>query len=422
MLRLSAANRHWKKNRFMSKARLPFWQFFHSIEKELSYERWISKYKILLEAFEQEYFEYDDEWEGFKKFCRTLYLQNYADLNRFNELLDNAIEQEKTFMMDYVTETKKPKANGDDEKKTSVRNEETDNSISQDHTKKNNSNPVEMSRNQKGEYMDEPVDATTAREYFYQPPQLIIEDDVEPNSGLKHKQGAGHVDTSFLMTDEYFSVNRRQMIKGWQFLRHQEATGFTNEIDVTETVKKIARDGLFTTPSYNRGLRNREDTLIIFADSRGSMMPFHELTERLIATARSEGGHPRAPVFYYQNYPTGYVYSRPNFSDPIKVKEALVKANRNLTIAVIISDGGAARGNTDPIRKEKRSEMTEVFLKMLRDTCAHVVWLNPMPENRWKNTSAELISKQVYKMKAIMDNDGSNFQEMLRTILRHIKE
>ena len=152
------------------------------------------------------------------------------------------------------------------------------------------------------------------------------------------------------------------------------------------------------------------------------MMPFHELTERLIATARSEGGHPRAPVFYYQNYPTGYVYSKPNFSDPVKVGEALVKANRNSTIAVVISDGGAARGNTDLTPIKKREEMTEAFLQMLRDTCAHVIWLNPMPEHRWKNTSAELISKHVYKMKAIMDNEGSSFQDMLRTILRHIKD
>lgn len=208
------------------------------------------------------------------------------------------------------------------------------------------------------------------------------------------------------------------MIKGWQFLRQKERSNAADGIDVQATIQKIAREGLFFEPAFKSGVRNREDAVIIFADCRGSMAPFHELTNRLIQTARGPGGHPKAQVFYFQNFPIGYVYKGPNLDKPVKLKEALIKANRNLTLAIVISDAGAARGNNEPKRNSARLEMTKKFLAELDKSCAHTIWLNPMPSHRWKDTAAALIRKEVFLMTPIFDSATYNFQDTFRTILK----
>jgi hypothetical protein len=400
-------------NNSMKQDWLPFWDFFHSIEKELSYERWIDKYFLLLKAFERDYFSFNDDWSDFKNFCRAVYLQNYHDIESFNALLNKAIEREKELMLAYVKNVSLS-YNSEDETLTQEailpgNEEESITSIP----------PLpDLPEDAPGlseDVAEEPSDHDGPMSFQYNPPAM------EP---VKNTTTGNTKNTSeeFLMTDEYFPVTRRQMVKGWQFLRYKEKGGFTTEIDIAGTVKKIAKSGMFLEPQFKYGLRNREDTLIIFADCNGSMTPFHELTDRLIETARTEGGHPRAPVYYFQNYPTGYVYRKQNFSEPLKIKEALVKSNRNSTVAIVISDAGAARGNTDPKRKKERKDMTLVLLKSLRESCAHTVWLNPMPVHRWKNTAAELISRDVNLMSPIIDHYTNNFQDTLRTILRRTKE
>ena len=50
----------------MQAEHLPFWSFFHAVEKELSYERWIDKYLLLLKMLRENYVEYDEDWSAFK--------------------------------------------------------------------------------------------------------------------------------------------------------------------------------------------------------------------------------------------------------------------------------------------------------------------------------------------------------------------
>jgi len=401
----------------MTSHRLPFWHFFHAIEKELSYERWINKYLLFLNALRDNHVEYDDDWTALKKFCKFVYLQNYQDEERFNELLDIAIAREKELLTTYLSNTSLSE-NGNTSSTPGSADTGNSSKNNGDLNKKDSGNKTIPDDDDENDEVsgNEPIESSGPRTLYYKPP--VINSTIT-TSGTKSKDSA---DINFLMTDEYFPVSRRQMIKGWQFLRYQEKGGFTTEIDIPATVQRIAREGLFTEPKYNRGLLNREDTLIIFADYRGSMTPFHELTDRLIETAHKEGGHPRAPVFYFQNYPSGYVYKKSNFSEPVKLKEALLKSNRNSTLAIVISDGGAARGNTDPGRLALRKQMTSYLLDALKESCAHTLWLNPMPAHRWKDTAAEFVGEKGLLMAPIIDHANYNFQDTLRTILRHTKE
>lgn len=395
----------------MKKEQLPFWHFFQEIETTLSYERWIDKYKLFLGAITNGFILYDAEWNAFRQFCKMLYLQDHRDEALFDQILDRAILKEKEALV-ALLKISKPEPPAESKAKKKARKNLNDNVAGKkdEETSALKDKPT-ASKEDKPEVTETPME----RSLFYNPPP------VNPDS-LSEEELNQRRPINFLHTDEYFPVTRRQMVKGWQFLRHAENSGSTESIDLAATVRQIAKDGLFIEPTYNPGIRNREDTLVIFADFRGSMAPFHELSKRLIESAHTEGGHPRAPVYYFQNNPVGYVYRQSNLTEPVKIKEALLKANRNFTLAIIISDAGAARGSSDPEHVSARTALTGLFLKHLNESCAHTIWLNPMPAHRWEGTAAEHIRKKVLVMAPILEEGSYSFQDTLRTVLKQNKQ
>ncbi|MCD8538766.1 MAG: hypothetical protein LRY55_02655 [Leadbetterella sp.] len=114
------------------------------------------------------------------------------------------------------------------------------------------------------------------------------------------------------------------------------------------------------------------------------MVPFHELTDRLIISARNYGGHKELLTYYFRNSPAGYLYKRKNLTLPVKTKEVTAVLNKSYTTAIIISDAGFARAYGSDERFESRKQSAIPFLELLKDCCAHTIWLNPMPENRWE--------------------------------------
>lgn len=385
---------------------LLFWHFFKVIDQSLSYERWIDKYKLFLQALENGHIRYDEELKGFKQFCRILYLQDNQDESLFNQLLDQAIEREKDILkkkLDAARQIAKPREAPVAPPMPRQQHHEAEDIIGQQGEAENEESITPPP--------SKAVAKPTHKTMYYKTPLSY--------KGMSNGQGIKPLENAmFLHTDEYFSVTRRTMVKGWQFLRYKEKSIATRELDISATTFKIAQEGLFLSPVYKPGTRNREDTLIILADVRGSMTPFHELTNRLIATARQEGGHPRAPVFYFQNCPVGYVYRKSNLAEPVKIKEAMLKANRNVTIAIVISDAGAARGNTNAQRVNERTAQTKEFIHFLYSTCAHVIWLNPVPKHRWAQTAADRIKDEVLHMASVFEQDVYNFQDTLRTIFK----
>ncbi|WP_295128474.1 hypothetical protein [uncultured Chitinophaga sp.] len=401
----------------MNEHPLIFWNFFKAIETSLSYERWIDKYKMFIDALQNGLIPLEEDLKSFRALCNVLYLQDHRDHKRFNELLDTAIRFEGERLVNMLRagleraeqaarETVAPGAQappkadaGDVPEPMAV---PRDNESQEDDEEAPPPPPKEPGREK----------AMETGEMYYKTPWNITAD--EGTDEERYGEEA-----RFLHSDEYFPLNRRNMVKGWQFLRYKERTDRSTELDIPATAFKIAREGLFLEPVYKQGLRNRQDTLIILADVHGSMAPFHELSSRLIYTAQHEGGHARAPVFYFQNFPTAYVYRKPNLSAPVKIDEALRQANSCVTTAVIISDAGAARGNTDKVVVERRQQQTAAFLEEVRKRCAKVLWLNPVPRHRWDNTAAAGIKN--LNMVPMLEQDTYNFQDTLRAIFKQKK-
>lgn len=227
---------------------------------------------------------------------------------------------------------------------------------------------------------------------------------------------------SFTFSDEYFNATRRQMIKAWRSIRSSESSRGWQDIDINETMNKIVQlGGFFIEPAYVRVKRNRKALLLIFADYMGSMIPFHELSDRLIRTATHEGGHDNANVYYFQNWPLGYLFRNSNLTDLISRKEVFSRAHKGSTIAIIISDAGRARQDPNTKSSSLRYEKMNSFLSELRPTVSRTIWINPLPRDRWKDNAAIELEKRVDLMIPILDKNQMHFQDSFLSIFKTVE-
>lgn len=193
----------------------------------------------------------------------------------------------------------------------------------------------------------------------------------------------------FSLLTEYFPVTRRQMKQSWRHLRRPVREGPAEELDVEATVEKAARDGFLLEP-VQVPRRSNQAELVLLIDQDGSMVPFHSLSRQLVETARRGGRLARAGVCYFHDYPNDFLYRNPSRSDAQSIPDALASIGEQ-AVVLVVSDAGAARGNFE----SERVERTHIFLGQLMRSVHRCAWLNPMPNQRWVNTTAEEIARFV---------------------------
>ena len=209
----------------------------------------------------------------------------------------------------------------------------------------------------------------------------------------------------FLLQAEYMPLTRRQMKQSWRHLRRMVRDGAPVELDIEATVQRVARDGFVLEPAL-RPRRVNKSQLLLLLDQKGSMIPFQAFGRRLRDTALEAGRLGQACVYYFHNCPRRVrdtptmsndpyrehlVYRRP-LVEPVPVSEALAGFDVSETDVLIFSDAGAARGGWN----RERVEATGVFLYQLKALgVQEIAWLNPVPDNRWAQTSAGAIARFV---------------------------
>ena len=197
----------------------------------------------------------------------------------------------------------------------------------------------------------------------------------------------------YIFSNDYLPIPSRQMAKVWRYLEFELPDRDSDEIDITATVKRTARHGFFSDAVYHPRMRNKANSLVLLADRGGSMVPFHALTDELVRTARTDGGHEQARLFYFRNLPVGHLTEPGRSLERLQL--ALDAFLREIavdrTAVLLVSDGGAARGRFNA----RRIHDTWQFLERLRRHAAAVAWLNPMPRERWVGSSAAHIAQRI---------------------------
>ncbi|MGK7893223.1 MAG: hypothetical protein AB4372_06225, partial [Xenococcus sp. (in: cyanobacteria)] len=113
------------------------------------------------------------------------------------------------------------------------------------------------------------------------------------------------------------------------------------------------------------------------------------LSQRLAETALKGGRLGKANIYYFYNSPVENLYCDPNYQVAEAIPEILNRLGSNRAGVLIISDGGAARGRLNL----ERIELTETFLMQFKHRVRNLVWLNPVPRDRWSGTTAEIIAE-----------------------------
>ncbi|NEQ81327.1 MAG: VWA containing CoxE family protein [Moorea sp. SIO2I5] len=214
-------------------------------------------------------------------------------------------------------------------------------------------------------------------------------------------------DTSSLQT--YYPISRRSMVYNWRYLRRPIADGSMDQLDEAATVKQATRQGFYLAPVYRRREQNHAHLLLVL-DQNGSMTPFHRFTSDLVETAQYDSTlqPEKVNVFYFHNVPAASVYKDLYLTEPIPLQTLFTICDQETSV-LIVSDAGAARG----YRKLERIRATTSFLFKLKQHTTLLAWLNPMPEDRWLGSSAEIIANLVPMYQ--MDNDGlSNAIDIVR--------
>jgi len=203
-----------------------------------------------------------------------------------------------------------------------------------------------------------------------------------------HMRADERTSRRFERSDEYFPITRRQMKQSWRYLRHPIRQGRPTELNIEKTIEEIGRNVLLFEPIFLPRYTNRAEVLLLI-DQGGSMVPFHQLSARLAETARYEGRLTNINVYYFRNYPTSRLFRTPSLQDDVPVKEVLEGMHYDHSSVLIFSDAGAARGYFS----RRRFEGTKSFLDQLTQHVRYQAWLNPMPSERWPDTTAQSIQQ-----------------------------
>ena len=182
----------------------------------------------------------------------------------------------------------------------------------------------------------------------------------------------------------YEPLEERAMRQHVRQLRQQTYRNTRLEVDLGATIGRITQQGFFDGLVRKRNIRY-EVPLTLLIDRRGSMVPFHHLSDQLAEAVLEQPG---GSVRYFQNCFEKFLFRTPFLTEP-ELIESWKRTVPDRSLVVILSDAGAARGFYNQVRIEQMRRMVTLL-----DQC-RTVWLNPMPRDRWWATSAAAIATDV---------------------------
>ncbi|WP_309734642.1 hypothetical protein [Chamaesiphon sp. OTE_75_metabat_556] len=173
--------------------------------------------------------------------------------------------------------------------------------------------------------------------------------------------------------------------QAWRSLRRPISDLRLSELDVLATVERIGQEGFFRD-IVTRPLAQKKAELLRLVDDSNAMLPFMPVMQPLVDTVLNRRIAP-ALIYRFNQYPTNYLYQWQHPLRGVPLDRVLGRLNRQRTVVIILSEAGAA----SPLYHQERVIGTGKFLERLLPCVREVLWLNPLPYERWANTTATAI-------------------------------
>jgi uncharacterized protein len=217
-----------------------------------------------------------------------------------------------------------------------------------------------------------------------------------------------------------YPLTAREVAQAWRRLRRPVRSGPAVELDVAATVDQRSRRGVATPPVVIARRRNTAQLLLLI-DRHGSMTPFHSYVDHLVAAIRDAGRIDDMLPVYFHDLPggnadrsaldqvadpfrpdldpvlplvppmdDGRVYSDSDLTAPRSLADILAHLTAGTSV-LIISDAGAARRKFDIVRLLD----TVAMLKAVMASGAALTWLNPVPKELWRRSTAGQVARYV---------------------------
>lgn len=353
----------------------------------------IDDYGLLLKALQGGFGLRDQA--SLKRLCQTLWVKSEAEHSKFDECFEK-------FMPSYPVEPKTDELSNKPESKVPDSQEQNDNiqkpqeiddSVLSEKNSSTNDSDTKPPSPTPNETRLKRLAIPKLKEVSINPPP----DDIPSEKFDDESQGIFLEQSPILSARDYFPVRHRQIQQIFRGLRHPMRQGLPVELDIEATVQQTALQGFLLEPLLKPAYRNQTE-LLLLCDFDGSMVPFHGLSRqlakvvtRLAPTTLTEKRFAHVGFYYFHNCPIEYLYRDSYLFDEIKIENVFSRVHLNRAVVLIFSDAGAARGGYN----EERKKLTKKFLDLLKQKVRHTAWVNPLPRERWYDTTADAIKNLV---------------------------
>jgi uncharacterized protein with von Willebrand factor type A (vWA) domain len=208
----------------------------------------------------------------------------------------------------------------------------------------------------------------------------------------------------------YRPASALAMQQTWHQLNYQYLSNIPSEIDLSATINDVSKNAnLFDIHLKPPTLPKTQ--LILLIDRPGSMIPFHNIQHQLQNTITTGDRLDEFTNYYFINSPL-YLYTDPDCEKNINLWQVLTDAHSEHSLLLIFSDAGAARGRSI---NPSRVQSTKEFYQQVSPYFRAIAWLNPMPKQRWQNTSAGAIAQFIQMFQC----DRTNFANAIQYLQTH---
>ena len=332
-------------------------------------------------------------YDALLNLCQSLWVPKQRFVLPFSKLFDNAFTELKQYLP-VVKEEKLVERDEnieEEEKKEETIIIEKDEVNGKDKLEGNdpilNKEEIQESINPKEKSVE------TMRDFFI---NFENKQSEEEQSDEAEEARKSILETPFIFSDEkHFPIRSRQVIQVLEKLKNYNKRTEGTNLDVRQTIKKLAREKVLVKPVYEK-IKKGQQHIILIIEQEGAMVPFRFWASQLAQDIQESSDEITLDVLYFSKYPLPIqdktmsdfiLYTSPSQLMSIRLSH-LIKSIDKHTDILFFSDAGAISGQVNSDRIQNTMKVLEQFKKYTKG----ILWLNPLPKEKWADTSAAFIS------------------------------